>query len=155
MKNWEMITTNEGLLDDIFGGILNEFQGLLNKKRSTGLSALIDKESYPRLNLTEEDGCLRVDATVPGLSKEDVSVEVDEDLLVISGGKTDSSQSETSGKVIRKEIKTSKFQRSIRLNKAELDLDSISASVENGLLTVKIPKLTKKVESASRKILIS
>jgi HSP20 family molecular chaperone IbpA len=75
--------------------------------------------------------------TLPGFSKKDIKVDVDGDLLIVSS--TVETKDETKFK--------KSFKRSFRLVK-DIDVDSIKASMENGILTITFDKknVTKEVK---------
>jgi HSP20 family protein len=77
-----------------------------------------------------------ITAAVPGLSAEEVTVEVLEDLVTMSGEIT-LDESDDNQKLMS-ELSNS-FYRQIRLPEA-VNADEIEAKVEKGLLTVRIPK---------------
>jgi len=113
------------------------------------------KGSFPKVDIQEYPSKLEITATVPGLKKENLKIEITPDeagtkYLVISGEKNQSS-SESTGKVLRKEIHSSAFSRAFTLSE-DLDENSIIANVKDGLLIVTINK--KKIEPISKTKLI-
>lgn len=106
---------------------------------------------FPKINVINYSNEIKIVAAVAGYSREDISIKVKENLIVISskGG-----ISPTEGFLIR-EIKKSQFFRSIYLPaKYKYDTKAITAKVENGLLTIVIPKLQEKKEEKSTEIKI-
>ncbi len=94
--------------------------------------------SYPKVDVLDNPDCITIEAEIPGLSKDDVSVDLDGDVLSIIGNRQNVDTKDT--KYIRRELKRSSFKRSFKLN-GKLDLKGIKAEFENGLLNVKINKL--------------
>jgi HSP20 family protein len=95
----------------------------------------------PRTNIAEVDGGFELTVEMPGLSKQDVEVSVEGDTLTIKGGKT----VEKEGKGwLRREIRSTKFERSFSLGDG-VDAEKIKASMENGILTLSLPKSADKV----------
>ena len=95
-----------------------------------------------------------IEAAIPGMRREDVSVEVAEGVLTIQGT---SNQHEDikDGQYVKREIKRSAFQRSFRLGD-NLDESQIKGNYDNGILTLTIPKVVPTEEERSvRKIEIS
>ena len=82
---------------------------------------------------------------MPGVDKKDVRVEIENDQIIVTGEKTE--KTETEG-LLRREIRSEKFRRSFVLDSA-IDRDTIKARLENGMLKVTLPK---KAESVGRKI---
>ena len=107
------------------------------------------KGSYPKCNIFDIDDVIEVHAEIPGLTKEDVSISVEDSVLTIAGTKKHSISEDA--KYIRRELKNSSFRRSFSLGDT-LDSEGISAKFENGMLLVTIPK---KEESKPRKVEIT
>jgi len=96
-----------------------------------------NKGAYPKVNVYEYDDKIGIIAEIPGLDKKNVSVEVEENLLTISG---DKHGFEGDGaKCITRELKHSSFKRSFNLGD-HLDGEDISASFKDGMLSISIPK---------------
>lgn len=104
---------------------------------------LFEHSAYPRLDIRDEPDKVIVDVEVPGLVKEDIKVEVNEDVLIIRGDKRKEVEDKR-GNFIRKELKRSSFSRQVCHLSENCDVDKISADFKNGMLTVIVPK--KKVE---------
>ena len=95
--------------------------------------------AYPKVNVYEYDDKVGIVAEIPGLDKKDLSVEVQDGTLTISGEKHSILEDENA-KVIRRELKASSFKRNFELGE-NLDGDNINASFKNGVLSIEIPKL--------------
>ena len=92
----------------------------------------------PRMDLRETDGGIELTVELPGLSEQDVQVELEDDLLTVSGEKK--STSEESGKGFRSiERRYGSFSRSVRLP-AGVQPDQVKASLKAGVLTVTAPR---------------
>ena len=94
--------------------------------------------AYPKVNVYEYDDKVGVVAEIPGLDKKDLSVEVENGVLTISGDKHGLFD-EVKAKVLRKELKHSSFKRSFELGEL-LDGENIKANFKDGLLSIDIPK---------------
>lgn len=90
---------------------------------------------------TEKDYQLCVD--VPGIKKEDLKVEVDKDVIHVSGQRHEEKETDEnlSGVVYHtKEVSRGSFSRSFQLPE-DADLDKIDCvSAENGVLKLVVPK---------------
>ena len=86
-------------------------------------------------DIDENDGAYVVSAAVPGLAPGDIKVELEGRSLTISG---EAKAEEESGDGYRRKSFGS-LHRALRLPEG-VDPDSITASCENGVLTVTIPK---------------
>lgn len=92
----------------------------------------------PAVDFVEDGQRYVLHADLPGVKPEDVSVELDEDVLTISGKRETARESKENG-VHRRERASGSFTRRLSLP-AGVDPDSIEASFEHGVLEVKIPK---------------
>ena len=93
--------------------------------------------AYPKVNVYEYDDKIGIVAEIPGLDKKNVSVDVEENVLTISGDKHGFDVS--GGKCITRELKQSSFKRSFNLGD-HLDGDGVSAKFKDGMLSISIPK---------------
>jgi HSP20 family protein len=105
-------------------------------------------EFQPRIDVTDEGDALRVVAELPGMTRDDVELEVVEDMLIISGEKRLESTSEEQG-CYRVERSFGHFQRAVPLP-AGVDLDRAEARFENGVLTLRVPKAAGEPEAKRR-----
>lgn len=87
---------------------------------------------------------------LPGLQKEDVSIDVHDNVLTILGQRNTSSERNEDGYVIR-ERRHGKFTRALSLPQG-VKSENIKASMVNGVLTISFPKSTP--ESEPKKIAI-
>ena len=104
-------------------------------KEEVGVS--FNKGAYPKVNIYEYDDKIGIVAEIPGLDKKNVSVEVEGDVLIISGDKHGFDSD--GGKCITRELKQSAFTRSFNLGEY-LDGDNVSATFKDGMLSISIPK---------------
>lgn len=90
------------------------------------------------IDVLERENKLVVRASVPGIDPNALEVQVEANVLTISG--VTASDSETSNeKVYRREITTGRFSRSLRLPEG-LDLDKIEAEFRHGVVTITLPR---------------
>ena len=104
-------------------------------KEDVGVS--FNKGAYPKVNVYEYDDKIGIVAEIPGLDKSNVSVDVEEDVLIISGDKHGFDSD--GGKCITRELKQSAFTRSFNLGEY-LDGSKVSAKFKDGMLSISIPK---------------
>lgn len=102
--------------------------------------------SYPKVDVIDSSDSIEFEAEIPGLSKDEVSVDVEKGVLSISGQKRQSDEN-NSKTYIRKELKRSSFKRSFKLSES-LNHEKIKAKFENGLLLISVPK--KKPEKSKK-----
>lgn len=93
----------------------------------------------PNVNTREGEFAYHVDVDLPGVKKEDISVDIKDGLLIISGERSfkEEVKEEDYYKV---ETRFGKFSRSFNLPD-NIDIENIDASSENGVLEVVIPKV--------------
>lgn len=96
------------------------------------------REFNPAVDIVEKDNAYLVRAEVPGLAPENIDVQVENDVLTLRGERKYENEQETAG-YRRVERSYGSFVRSFVLPKGTR-LDAIDAEVENGVLTVTIPK---------------
>ncbi|GLT66899.1 hypothetical protein SLA2020_392400 [Shorea laevis] len=84
-------------------------------------------------------------ADLPGLKKEEVKVEVEDGRVLQISGERSREQEEKNDKWHRVERSSGKFLRRFRLSE-NAKMDQVKASMENGVLTVTVPKEEKKPE---------
>ena len=106
--------------------------------RSVGVKPF-EGTAYPKVNVYENDKKVGIVAEIPGLDKKDLTIEVQDGNLTISGNKHSVVEDENA-KVLRRELKGSSFKRSFALGE-NLDGDDIKASFKNGVLNIDIPKV--------------
>jgi len=92
----------------------------------------------PAMDLVEEGEDFVLRADLPGLSQDQVKVELEDDVLTISGERGSEHEDRSDG-YYRLERATGSFSRSLTLPEG-VEPDSIEASFEQGVLTVRIPK---------------
>ncbi len=90
-----------------------------------------------KIDIRDTEEHYLIDAEMSGVPKENVSLDINGDILTIS---TKEEQSEQS--YLHRERRTRAASRSIRL--ADADTEGITANMENGVLTVSVPKMKNK-----------
>lgn len=106
----------------------------------------------PSVNVEEREDEILLTAELPGMAEDDVDVELENNVLTISGKKhEEKEEGEKGGKFHLVERTFGSFRRSFTLPRT-VDAESIEARYEDGLLTVHMPKAA---EAKSRKIKVS
>ncbi|MGL7134655.1 Hsp26/alpha crystallin family protein [Salmonella sp. NW1098] len=82
-------------------------------------------------------------ADLPGIKKEEVKVEVEEGRILQISGERSKEKEEKNDKWHRIERSSGKFMRRFRLPE-NAKVDEVKASMENGVLTVTVPKVEEK-----------
>jgi HSP20 family protein len=115
------------LIDDFLFGI----PSLLQED-----SAKVFNQSVP-VNITELETGYQLEVIVPGFGKEEIKIDLDKNLLTISGEKKPL-EGKNNVKNIRKEYEYKTFKRTFTVNE-NIDTDKIGATYVNGVLTVDLP----------------
>jgi HSP20 family protein len=92
----------------------------------------------PAMDVVETDEHFVLKADLPGLTEEDVDIEVEENVLTVSGERKADHEDTREG-YVRVERSYGSFRRSLTLPKG-VDAEAVSASFDNGVLEVRIPK---------------
>ncbi len=88
------------------------------------------------LSVRESDSAYTVQVDLPGVDPADVDVQLDGDLLAISGERKDE---EREGAYVRRELSPGRFRHQVRLP-GKVDGSNVSATHDLGVLTVTLPK---------------
>jgi HSP20 family protein len=92
----------------------------------------------PAMDLAEAEGQYVLRADLPGLSEDDVKIELDDSVLTVSGERKARHEERKEG-YYRVERSFGSFSRSLTLPEG-VDPEAIDASFDNGVLEVRIPK---------------
>jgi HSP20 family protein len=116
------------LLDELFRGGLREWP------RPGRAGAFV-----PAMDISDDDRHYTITVELPGSKKEDVQVEVHDDMLTIRGEKKSEREEK---KEQRRYVERSygSFSRSFRVP-ADADADHVDASFKDGVLTIRLPKI--------------
>ena len=114
------------------------------------------KATCPAINVLETPEQYQLELAAPGMTKADFDVHLDEDgdLVINMEKKVDAKHEQEKGHYVRREFSYTKFQQTMLLPE-DSDREKISAKVENGVLTVNMPKVKKvEVEKARKQITV-
>jgi HSP20 family protein len=132
---------------------LNALQGEMNRLFNSFFDEGdngVQRRWAPAVDLVEREDSLVLKADLPGMSEDDVQIEVRDNILMISGERKAEHEEKQNG-YYRVERAFGRFSRSVQLP-AGVDTSGIAASFENGVLEITIPKPE---ERKPRKIEIS
>jgi len=138
------------------------FDDMLNTTFPTikDMGVSVTKGAYPKVNIVSHDDKVEIVAELAGFSKKDINLEIEEGLLTISGKapaqdgcgcKQDPCNCTNTGGATYylRELKRSSFKRSFKIND-NLDMESVVASFDNGLLTINLPRVPEEVKLAKK-----
>lgn len=123
--------------DDVFGRLMSAF----------------DEDFFQGLNMSNMDGRFKVDvkdnvseyelsAELPGLTKDEITLDYTDGYLTISANKTQSKdEGDDKTGYIRRERSFGSMSRSFYID--NIDKEKATADFKNGILTVKLPKVEK------------
>ena len=107
----------------------------------------------PAINVKESDGEYTVELAAPGLKKEDFDVNIDRDgnLHIHMESKAEHKDEDKKSHYLRREFSYSKYEQTLLLPD-DVDKDRIEAKVNDGVLTVNLPKVEKLPEKTMKQI---
>ncbi|KAL1202001.1 17.8 kDa class I heat shock protein [Cardamine amara subsp. amara] len=116
----------------------------LFRETSAIVNARVDWKETPEAHVFKAD--------LPGLKKEEVKVEIEDDSVLKITGERHVEKEEKQDTWHRVERSSGQFSRKFKLPE-NVKMDQVKASMENGVLTVTVPKVeTKKAEAKSIEI---
>lgn len=124
---------------------LENIQNEMNKLFNFSLSKLPERKNnlgeafgLPELDVIDSKDNIIVKADIPGLNKEDLDVNIEENTLIIKGEKKQEREVKEND-CIRSERFYGRFNRAISLP-VEVDASKVNASYKNGVLELTLPK---------------
>ena len=90
----------------------------------------------PLADVEETDDAYVVEIDLPGVRREDIDIELGDRQLTVSG---ELKEKERTGILRRRTRRVGRFQYSVTLP-GEVDADQVSAQLDDGVLTVRVPK---------------
>ena len=129
--------------NNVFPSLINEFFN-----DDFGMNFLNRSHSVPSVNSIENNDSFEIDFAVPGMKKEDFTIELNGKVLVIS---SETSNTMENDKMRLNEFNFSSFQRSFRVPDS-VDQDKIKANYKNGILKIKLPKRKESISKPNRVI---
>lgn len=107
----------------------------------------------PAINVKESDKAYTVELAAPGMKKEDFNVNINDEgnLIVKMESKNEKKEEDKTARYLRREFSYTKFEQTLILPD-DVNKELIAAKVENGVLTVELPKLVEEKAKVSRQI---
>ncbi len=110
----------------------------------------VNHKQQAKVNITEDEKGYELAFAIPGYTKEQLNVKIENDNLIVSAT-MDEKEKEENKKYSRHEFQINSFSRSFYLPE-QIEEDNIEANYENGILYLHLPKLVK--EETSKSIVI-
>ncbi len=128
------VMTKKGFgLDDFFSDFL----------RDDFFSPMLAGSNSFKVDLKEDENNYTIDADLPGIKKEDISLEYDNNYLTISA-KRDETVENKDDDFVRRERTYGEFKRSFYID--NIDENTVDASFTDGVLKVTLPKKEKGIQ---------
>lgn len=108
-----------------------------------GFSALANYEDHVNSNSYETNGKFSLEFSVPGFTKDEISVTLDNDKLIVDGKKQERRKKD--GCLIWETFKVKDFTRVVKLNK-NYDPENVTCELKDGILYVEIGKNKSKTK---------
>ena len=108
------------------------------------------KNISPAVNIIEADNEFNIEVAVPGLTKNDFNIEVEDDVLNLFSVEKETKEDKMPN-YTRREFNFSSFKRSFQLPET-IDQDQIQASHKEGVLTITLVKKEEEVQNAPKQI---
>lgn len=126
--------------NDLMSTMFNE---LLNWNRWNNLGGNEDHAVAPKMNVSESDKDYRLELSIPGMKKEDLSLSVDADnnLVIEMQQKEEKKEENEQRRYLRREFSSTQFKQMLSLPE-NVKKEQIGAKVEHGILTITLPKYT-------------
>ena len=115
----------------------------------------VPKSNYtaPAINVKESDKAYTVELAAPGMKKEDFNVHINDEgnLIIKMESKQEHKDEDKDTRYLRREFSYSKFEQTLILPD-DVKKEDIKARVDNGVLTVELPKVVEEKVKLSRQI---
>lgn len=118
-----------------------DFEQFFNSFFGTPWHQPTQREFIPRVEITEDNDHLKLQAEMPGLEKDAIKVLVEDGVLTISGEKKTQNK-EDGPDHVWSEISNGSFSRSFTLPDY-VEAEKIQADYKNGVLILTLPKMEK------------
>lgn len=108
----------------------------------------------PAINVVESDKEYKVEVAAPGMKKEDFNIHLGDnnELVITMEQKNENKEEYKNKKYLRREFAYSKFQQSFILPD-DVEKEKISASVNDGILTIDLPKHTPEEKAKVNRVI--
>lgn len=135
---------NSAWLPDVFGDLLNT-DFYMPRTTSTA----------PAINVKETQQGYTVELAAPGTTKEDFQVHINDEgnLVVKIEKKEEAKEEDKSARYLRREFSYAKYEQTLILPD-DVDKNKIAARVENGVLTVELPRVAPAEQKVARQIAV-
>lgn len=129
--------------EEQLGEELDSFDGeaSLAASKTPGKNKPADEEGQLTVDVYQTDDEIIIKSTIAGVTADDIDVSITNEMVAIKGNRKHDEKVRASDYYYQ-ELYWGSFSRSIILPE-EIDADNAKASMKNGILTLRLPKLTK------------
>ncbi len=112
-----------------------------------------NNQTAPAVNVKESEAAYTMEVAAPGIKKEYCRIHINDDgtLALAIENKMEHKEEDKKQHYLRREFSYTNYQQNYTLPD-DVDKEHISAKVENGVLTVELPKLKKQETKVARQI---
>jgi HSP20 family protein len=121
-----------------------------NDKFFKNIHTANNNATSPAVNVVEEDNVFRIEVAVPGLTRKEIRIDLENDILTVASEQKEQKEENTQ-RYVRREFGTSTFKRSFQLPDT-IDFEKIKARHDAGILTIELPKKEEVVQKAPKQI---
>ena len=133
-KELRELTRNVNSLNDVFN--------------TRGYPELNFSSFVPDINTREGEFAYHIDIDLPGMSKDEINIHIDNNILTISGERKTKEETKKDD-YYKVESSFGKFERTLSLPD-DVDAENIHAESSDGVLEIVIPKMTRKIEQVKK-----
>lgn len=126
-------------MEQWMNSMFDEFEPVTGRLLPVGTGEDVMKTATPSIDLQEIENKILVTADVPGIEKEDITVNIHTDMLEITAQKKNEKEEKGEG-YLRRERGYTKFYRKIALP-GNVNPDKIDAALKDGVLTIEMEKM--------------
>lgn len=131
-----------------FEQLSKEMDRLMIRHNGPGMAALITNNSFNSyLDVNDKEYTINIE--IPGFDKQQITIELQGDYLVIKGQKSQDKDNKKNDNSYADQQYRNSFYQKLLLPK-DINKDSISSSLKNGVLTVILPKAPVKAEEVKK-----
>lgn len=132
----------------LFSDFVNDFFGGYGVNEFFNNSFVSNSKN---VNIEETESSYELSMELPGFTKDDIKVEVENDVLTISS-EVEKKEEVNEKKFIKKSFSKSSFKKSYILTE-DVDKENINAKLENGILNLSIGKIRQIEEKTKTKLI--
>lgn len=129
-------------IDSIFNSFLNN---------ASPHFSLVNQTNALTLDIAEKDDSYVVKADLPGVNKDEISIDLNDNYLTIKAERKEEKE-EKKERYYLAERKRGVLSRTITVPENTIDQEKINAKYNNGVLELTLPKLPEKVKKPARQI---